>query len=795
MKSSARLLSAVVAGTFVFAVGSPVAHALSEKERKCQENIAKSGRRFFKKKLKAVRECNDKLLKDTLDPCACELPGIIAALEGMLDTNLDKKCAELNEFNFESMGFPGKCSDPDPSNGFTTTDLKLCMRDGHEATVNDLIEIEYGTIAGPITNTALLECQKKIAQQGGKYADWRLKNLQKCRDYLTKGKLSGFLPKNCATDDPKTKEKIDKAESKARVRIIDMCTGEADELVPQLDVCDPPAATAVEAADCIIQTHADAVDYLIEIEYPGDQTALCGDNNVNAPDEECDGGDDAACVGQCGAPGGNFSCLCLNKKRERYIEHANADLDNGWTGQAHDQGIVEGGGYTLDLYDCDGPGGPDVECIVGPNCNIWKARCGNNTDCPTPGDFCRKERTAVGPHCYFDQMVACTSNAQCPGIGNFCLKQYNGLPLPLAAGAISVCVVNEFSEDIVGTTNLATGESAVSLRQDSITHLEGNIPQPCPVCGNWCNDPVRRNCTTNADCDPGVTCVTEPLCSRGPNKDHECRPDPPFGGVSPLFGITSVDCPPNPPNKIATIDVHFNPATTGTVTWVPTYPCSHPGFQFKTCRGGANNGVKCTTDTQCPGGVCSEQCFCPSVGGTPQAPNQCEAACVGGGNDGNFCIYDSECPSGFCHAGDCRDSGVNDEGVCTAGPIDQKCSLYVFRGCTSNFDCRKSTDPKVCVGGSNNGGTCTDSSECPGGSCLAGPCPYCSTGETCVAKMRECYVNSVVVRHGVAHPTDPVSVALFCLTATSNSATNSTAGLPGLGSLVEPGTRVFTGFF
>jgi hypothetical protein len=365
-------------------------------------------------------------------------------------------------------------------------------------------------------------------------------------------------------------------------------------------------------------------------------------------------------------------------------------------------------------------------------------------------------------------MVACTSDAQCPGTGNFCVKQYNGRPVPLTAGAISVCVANEFSEDIVGTANLATGESAVRLRQWSQVHLEGNIPQPCPVCGNWCNDAIRRNCTTDADCDAGVTCVTEPICSRGPNKNQACRSDPPFGGVSPLFGITSVDCPPAPASKIATIDILYDPATTGTVTRVPTYSCGHPGFRFKTCRGGTNNGARCTVTSECTGGVCSEQCFCPSVGGTPQAPNQCDGACVGGANDASFCTAASECPGGFCHIGDCRDSGANNEGVCTTGPIDQKCSAHAFRGCVVDTDCRPAS--------------------------ASGNCPYCLTEETCVSKTRECYVNSGVVRTGVAHPTDPVAVALFCITATPSSATNSTAGLPGLGSIRSPQTRKLTGF-
>jgi len=643
------------------------------------------------------------------------------------------------------------------------------MGDSHETIVDNLIEIEYGTTAGPITDTALLKCQKEIAKQGGKYADCRLKNVQKCRNDLNKGKLTGFAPENCATADAKTAEKIQKCDDKARAAIPGKCT--SNEMIQALDVCNPPATTPQEAANCIIQTHSDMIDNpeetappdLIDYEYA--TAAICGDNIVDTLDEECDGTDDAACVGQCGARDGLFACLCLNKKRMRAFKHANADLDDGWTGQAHDQGIVEGGGYLVDLYDCDCPGGTDPLCIVGPSCNISKAACKNNADCPTPSDFCRKERTAAGPRCYLDHMVPCTSDAQCQGAGDFCAKQFHGQPLPIAAGAVSVCVVNEFSEDLVGTVNLDTGDSEIRLHQDAKTHLEGNIPQPCPVCGFWCNDSVRRNCTTNADCDAGVACVTERLCSRGPNKDKACRPDPPTGGASTLFGTTSRDCPPQPANRIATLDVLYGPATTGTTTKLPAFACNHPGFNFTTCLGGTNEGARCADNSECPGGVCSEQCFCLAVGGTQEAPNQCEAACVSaGGDDGDFCIDDSNCPTGFCHAGDCRDSGLNHEGVCTSGPIDQKCEAHKFRGCVSNADCERPT------------------------------CPYClPEGEACLAKARECFVNSGIIRTGVADALHPVEVSTFCLGGTSNSATNTTAGLPGGGALRSPQTRYYTG--
>jgi hypothetical protein len=58
----------------------------------------------------------------------------------------------------------------------------------------------------------------------------------------------------------------------------------------------------------------------------------CGDG-IHALGEECDGPDDSACPGACGAANGFFPCLCQDIPRQRVVEHANADLDHGWTGR------------------------------------------------------------------------------------------------------------------------------------------------------------------------------------------------------------------------------------------------------------------------------------------------------------------------------------------------------------------------------------------------------------------------------------------------------------------------------
>src|SRR6185369_5765958 len=127
--------------------------------------------------------------------------------------------------------------------------------------------------------------------------------------------------------------------------------------------------------------------------------------------------------------------------RTRVEEHAEADLDNGWTGLSHDSGIVEGGGYVTDLWDCDGPGGPDTLCNVGPTCSLFP-----NSPCsPSPapiasldtGDeicaslgqgLCRKTPGgATGPHCEINFQKRCQTSGDCTATpGDRCIITPHG---------------------------------------------------------------------------------------------------------------------------------------------------------------------------------------------------------------------------------------------------------------------------------------------------------------------------------------------------------------------------------
>jgi len=167
--------------------------------------------------------------------------------------------------------------------------------------------------------------------------------------------------------------------------------------------------------------------------------------------------------------------------------------------------------------------------------------------------------------------------------------------------------------------------------------------------------------------------------------------------------------------------------------------------------------------------MCSDQCFCPALGGVREQPNGCDAACVGGVNDAEPCTVDSECVGGFCHLADCRPDLTApaalqpNEGGCTA-TIQGRCSHTSYQSCLSDADCAPPT------------------------------CNRCNGGETCQFFAKDCYINSGISRTGVASTTDPVLSAIFCIGGTGQSAVDSTAGLPGAGAIRQPSTVIDTGF-
>jgi cysteine-rich repeat protein len=272
---------------------------------RCFLAVAKSSLKFVAGKLKLVQACRALDLKA---PGSCSAPDAAAVqkLEAALVDGIGKQCA-LDSTELDNMGFPGRCFDVDPLDGFTTADLQDCIRTTHTAAVDGLLALEVDpTIVGPLVDPVEIRCQSALAQAGAKFTVSALKSVQKCRNAVLKGKLA-IPPADCATLDQKTSAALLKIALKTGGAISGSCT---DPAATALKACAPDQISATSAAACIVATHRNAVDDpvltdpadLIDYEYAS--PPVCGDNVVNPP-EECDGAADTACPGLCAA-----DCTC-----------------------------------------------------------------------------------------------------------------------------------------------------------------------------------------------------------------------------------------------------------------------------------------------------------------------------------------------------------------------------------------------------------------------------------------------------------------------------------------------------
>ena len=108
------------------------------------------------------------------------------------------------------------------------------------------------------------------------------------------------------------------------------------------------------------------------------------------------------------------------------------------------------------------------------------------------------------------------SNETCANAGHTgpCIYFF-GSPLPLRAGGVSTCILNEISGPVTGTININDGTSTTNVPLSSKVHPVGTEFAPCPRCESG-------------------------TCQDGPRITQACS----VNGTG-IFGDVSLDCPPN----------------------------------------------------------------------------------------------------------------------------------------------------------------------------------------------------------------------------------------------------------
>ncbi len=535
---------------------------------------------------------------------------------------------------------------------------------------------------------------------------------------------------------------------------------------------------------------------------PNCQCPRCGDQQVNQPSEQCDGSDDTACPGQCQA-----NCTCA-------------------TATCGDN-VVESGEQCDGTADSACPGHCQPDCTCGPFCGDGVVNGGEQCDgaaaggaCPasacrsdcTCGPFCGNNQVDPGEQCDGTATGTCAGSCQsdctCAPVcgdnvregGELCDGTDDAL-CPGECSATCTCPSRGMlTYTVTPGANLDTGWTGIahdfaiqtgSQIVGEISNCDGVSDTECDYFANvgsrCANDPTV-SCTDNSQCSSGTctistfgpplplsaggvpVCIVNrfasdvtgtydlasgaselhvhlnslvhlgntvtrpcPICDCGKPNPQDCQigdagtcsditGSPPchVQGAGPL-GPTSNDCPPSSSLNVSGggLDIPFDPLTTGSVSFASNQACTGAGFG-------------------------NQRCWCS---GEAQ-PSSCLNGCNGGANDGQPCDTDADCggTAGSC-VPLCRQvpGDAVGEARCVVGPADQTCSDAPEVGCRTNSDC--------------------------------------AAGQgTCVAKNRRCFLDPIV-RVGAPGTTSDLLASAFCIPATTGTAINQTAGLPGPGAI------------
>jgi len=277
-----------------------------------------------------------------------------------------------------------------------------------------------------------------------------------------------------------------------------------------------------------------------------------------------------------------------------------SEIDSGWTGWVHDDGLVDGTVLRLGL-DCGLGGDNDcASCTVSFDCEGGNCRCSNDMslECDEP----------FGPD---------ADNCE----GNVC-RALLGPPQPFNRGGIPVCIQYELFEDVSGGIDAGTGESAINIALAENVHTGIAQNLPCPVCdGSVCSGGARNGLPCDID---GIEEYSE-------------------------VGDVSFDCPPDALAQLTGPDGLRARTTlrTGTSALALTLQCDPPlgplGCLCSVCSGDAS--LACNSDEECAAadaGVCRTD---GAHSGTPRAPNSCsDFVCVddGSGTGDGECSTDDD---------------------------------------------------------------------------------------------------------------------------------------------------------
>jgi hypothetical protein len=788
--------------------------AAATDEQKCSASLIKEAGKYAKARTKILGKCNDALLKakdgfNDVQGAGCR------SLDGKTQEQLAKASSKLEAAVDKSCGGSGNtCQDGDaldlddpaigwgPSGGFGGTcpgfesevacrftiddcggagssgsgvsDCLLCIND---AAVDQAMDLLYGDLDaanfGAIDDPAKTrnKCQQAFVKSASKFLLSKSQTLGKCWAALDQAK-AGFSSSHalgCIDSSGTTAAKIAKAESKKIAGICNKCGGAgkrceqtigpvtgdglADDLDPQTEIgfgtaCPvailpyPPGTDCSTLDDLPSGSTNDVIDSLEELvrcidcvlEYKVDcidRAAVPHHQGLPMPCAATPTITATPTVTITPTPTLTATPTLTPSPTPTVTSTPGPDCGNNILDAGEECDLLQG--------PCPGQcagvalGGDACTCPVG----SFDLSAQSDADLDTGWTGIGHDQAALDGFLFPSDLYGCSSggpDTSCTFIVRY-LSQYFGAPLPLSTGGVPVCVVNDIFGEATGGLDLTSGAFNYNYRLISRVHTGLSPSQPCPTC---VGDPV-----TDDDVLGGT-------CNGGPSNGAACDAD----AQSPVFGAMSFDCLPDPIGNIGNLDIIFDNATTGTK--IETITAGSPS-----CTAAGFSSLQCFCDTcdNLQATPCRTHDDCIAVGATTCGGMRCGSPAT---NAGDPCTVPSQCLGGPCtkpgeptkpngcsstvctHVGD-------GEGECTTGPFGGLCTPQErFRGCNNDSDC---------------------------------PFP----GDTCVFEARECFT-SQVTRRGTEGLPSGTYAGTFCIPPTGASGVNSTAGLPGLGTILLPYT-------
>jgi len=310
----------------------------------------------------------------------------------------------------------------------------------------------------------------------------------------------------------------------------------------------------------------------------------CGDNDSSGPRRN--GPTPAATAVSTPTARPTAAAVCCPRVVTLAIDGPDVDLDLGSTGVNYDTHFPDG--FAIQLV---------AEC---PNASA--SSCGVCTLSDAAPDDKR---------CFSDMSRHCTGDADC---GSARCVRLLSPPLPLNAGGVPSCALDEISSVGPGSFDPATGaiELPLTLHWNFYEGLDVGVQ--CP------------RCSGTAIGDGGQ-------CRGGPHEGTACT----VQASDPVFGNTSYDCPPNSAADVGAIDIPMR-LTSGTSTLAADQVCTGAPFTGRPCY--------------CAGQVAANACD----GGRCIEKGDGDAACASGPDDGSCavetfrgCRRDQDCPAAGDH--------------------------------------------------------------------------------------------------------------------------------------------------